>query len=62
MTPNVQIIEKPTTKKGRNTPVQLRNDNISKNIHKPTATGVNTRISRCIYSITVARVIGKLET
>ena len=42
MTPNVQIIEKPTTKKGRNTPDQLRNENISKNIQKPIATAVKT--------------------
>ena len=62
ITPKVQIIEKPTTKNGRNTPVQLQKDSINKKMHNPMATGVNTRMSLCMWSITVARVIGRLET
>ena len=62
ITPKVQIIENPTTNKGRNTPVQLRKESINKKIHNPMATGVKTRISRCMYSMIVALVIGKLET
>ena len=60
--PKVHKIEKVTTKKGKNTPTQLRNDSISRKIHRPTATGVKTRISRCICSMIVALVMGRLDT
>ena len=60
--PNVQRIENATTKKGRNTPDQLRKEIIRRRTAKPRAKGVKTRMSRCIFSITVALVMGKLET
>ncbi len=62
MITKVQRIENPTTKKGRKTPVQLLKKIIKSKIPNPRAMGVKTRKSRCIYSITVALVMGRLET